>query len=227
MLRRRTTFRVGRLVLVLIALTAFVGDLFVIDAARWADLAQSRLANQARPNSLSRETLKRPSAAQEVVEILEQRWSNPLSWHAGAIEARAMAEAALGDEATSPNVRFAHYLAARDWTLNANASNPVAPEGWIRLQALANHGVPGLDCKSDKCVSASYQASPLTNAPDFECLRYKMSNRRVTTKIVETALLSSGINDETLATCLSALGPDEVYAMILKKHQFERRAVAY
>lgn len=199
------------------ALVTLVLDFAVTDAARSTEEALEALS---RPGVQSG---ARAVVAALSVADLQTRWSRPLLWHGGAVEAEAWAldvEAVAAKSSSSARVKASD--AAR-LSLRAVALSPIAAPAWVRLQALTQLGVDPARCGLASCVDASYMAAPLTLRPDVECARFTLS-RGVKLEASDPkfyALAASGSGPQDLARCLAPFGPDKVFMALRLRRRIE------
>lgn len=192
-------------------------DFAVTDAARSTEEALEALS---RPGV---DSGARAAVAYLAVEDLKARWSHPLLWHGGAVEAEAWALDVEAVAAKSSGSARDKASAAAGQSLRAVTLSPIAAPAWVRLQALTRLGVDPAGCGAVRCVEASYRAAPLTLRPDLECARFTLSRGAA----LETddpkfyALAASGAGPQELAQCLAPLGPEKVFQALRLRRRIE------
>lgn len=206
-----------KLVVASAALLVAGADFVVTDAARSTEEALEVLA---RPGV---DAGARAVVAALAAADLQARWSRPLLWHGGAVEAEAWALDVEAVAAKSSGSAHDKASAAAHQSLRAVTLSPIAAPAWVRLQALTRLGVDPAGCGAARCVEASYRAAPLTLRPDLECARFTLSRGAA----LETddpkfyALAASGAGPQELAQCLAPLGPEKVFQALRLRRRIE------
>lgn len=188
------------------ALAAFVAD---AASATQAALAQAHASTLARARETQTDMLLRAETT------LTNAWSQPLRWHAGALEAMSWISAQRG--ALTSNT--APLSASADFAERAVRASPMQGAAWTRLGALSLRGLPVRACTARACLAESVHVMPML-AADEACSRLtllRLSGEALAPEDPRVvAFLGARPAPEEIRSCLDFLSARELYQALLR-----------
>lgn len=198
-----------------LALPFVLGAVFsaaAFEAATQTQAAREVVASaQALPPDLREATLRQTAAR------LEQNWSRPLLWHAGAADALSALLALRWEIAQEdPDLLRQSADAARQ-ALRLSPSD-FAP--WVRMAKLDLAGAPSVTCRAEQCLLISWRAAPLAD-PETDCVRLRLWREAGLPLTAISAHIEryvrSGVGADTAARCLSFLSANERFLYLMAR----------
>lgn len=150
-------------------------------------------------------------------DVLAQAWSQPLLWHAGAIEAASWI-AAL--QAQSPANRSAHEAESARAAARGLRLSPVQPIAWARMAALGPdaHSL----CAPDVCLDRSWRAAKMLDA-DSACARVRVAQSVGALDAVDSdprALwFAMAASPEQTTECVAFAPRDAVFRLLIERRK--------
>jgi hypothetical protein len=204
---------IARIAALALATLALCFCAFVFDAASSARYA-ARLLDAAGDASAPN---VRALLLQRTERTLAETWSQPLAWHAGAMEVRSGASAlaaALGDDAA-----LADSVA---WAERSVQAAPAQPLAWLRLGAMAQHGYANALCGAVACLDRSWASGP-TLPVDDACVRLQNATQAGMPLAADgeriAFFMAARPNREAISRCLAPLAPEIRFQLMLQARE--------
>jgi hypothetical protein len=183
---------------------------FVFDAASNTSLALG-LATSARA---TQSAVIREHLLNSAENALENAWSQPAAWHAGASEALSGIYFYRGAAANDP----ALLDRSVKWAEKTVTLAPVQPHAWARLAALSEAGHRNPLCDVRGCLDNSWMTGPMID-PETACERLQLAHQQGLLLDNDPRIESyvrSGVQSRQAAQCLASfMSSDQLFRALL------------